>query len=114
MAGLEINDFDRYQGEAVGFAIFPESIGLAYTTLGLTGEAGEVADKVKKIYRDGDGFPTDEQREQIAAELGDVLWYVANCADQIGYGLSDIAEMNIAKLSSRQERGVLGGSGDNR
>jgi NTP pyrophosphatase (non-canonical NTP hydrolase) len=114
--------FDEYQGVAMGFAIYPGM--LLYPALGLASEAGEVADKVKKLVRDDD-MPMDEnfntargvdfdRRRDIALELGDVLFYCAAVADDIGYTLSEIAEMNIAKLESRAKRGRLRGSGDYR
>ena len=83
-----------------------------YPTLGLAGEAGEVAEKVKKIIRDNKNIV--DEREDIAKELGDVLWYVAAVARDIGFKLEAIAEMNIEKLESRKERGVIQGNGDNR
>lgn len=107
-------DMDDYQGLAAGTAIYPKDNGLAYTALGLNGEAGEIAEKVKKILRDKGGSATPEDQQDIAKELGDVLWYIANCGNEIGYTLGDIAKMNIDKLQSRQDRGVLQGSGDNR
>lgn len=115
-----LNDlsFTEYQLAAWKFAKYPEAgegsaYALAYTALGL-GEAGEVQGKVKKILRDSEGVVTDEHREAIAAELGDVLWYLAATASEIGWSLEEIASANIAKLQSRSDRGVLGGSGDNR
>lgn len=107
-------DIDDYAGLAASTAIYPKDNGLAYTALGLNGEAGEIAEKVKKILRDKGGLATPEDQQAIAKELGDVLWYVANCANEIGYTLSDIAQMNVDKLQSRLERGMLQGSGDNR
>lgn len=107
---------DDYQKQAIQTAIYPgkgEVTGLAYTALGL-GEAGEVQGKVKKILRDCEGKITDEHRKAIAKELGDVLWYVAACSSEIGYGLDEVAQMNLTKLASRKARGVLGGSGDDR
>lgn len=89
-------------------AIFPADQGLAYTTLGLAGEAGEIANKVKKVIRDG------RSTDGIADELGDVLWYLAAVANELGADLGDIADANLAKLASRAKRGKLGGSGDNR
>ena len=117
-------DFDEYQVATVTTAIYPESntgsiIALAYTIIGLTNEAGEVAGKFKKVLRDGDGDVidgevTDDQADALGAELGDVLWYLARTADELGFSLDDIATKNLAKLQSRKTRGTLGGSGDNR
>ena len=105
---------DEYQRHISQFARYPYSgtgeIGeLTYVALGLNGEAGEFAEKIKKLIRDGVFV-----REDAAKELGDVLWYLSRAAEAIGYSLSDIAQMNIDKLSSRKERNVLAGSGDNR
>lgn len=85
-----------------------------YPTLGLCGESGEVADKVKKVIRDNNGEIDEQKRQDIGLELGDVLWYVAALADDLGYTLDDIANMNIKKLTSRKERNMLSGSGDHR
>lgn len=109
-------NFHEYQVRAAQTAIYPgkgTSLGLAYVGLGL-GEAGEVQGKIKKILRDNGGEVTSATRLAIAQELGDLLWYVAQAAEEIDYGLGDIARMNLAKLASRAERGVLGGSGDDR
>jgi NTP pyrophosphatase (non-canonical NTP hydrolase) len=110
---MQVNE---YQGRAAETAIYPgkgEIQGLTYVSLGLTGEAGEIANKVKKIVR-GDTELTPQVREDLAAELGDVMWYVSQVAEEIGYDLSDICSYNIDKLESRKNRGVLNGSGDNR
>lgn len=104
-----INDFDYFQIEAHKTAIYPKDYGLLYTALGLTNEAGEYAGKVKKHMRDG---VIDDQA--AAAELGDVLWYLAMCAEELGYDLSEIADMVLRKLRDRAERGVIQGSGDKR
>ena len=87
---------------------------LVYPTLGLAGEAGEVAEKVKKLLRDDGGVMSDERRAALAGELGDVLWYVAQVATEAGLDLQEIAQGNLDKLLSRQQRGVLSGSGDAR
>ena len=87
---------------------------IVYPTLGLAGEAGEVAEKVKKLLRDDGGVLSDERRAALAAELGDVLWYVAQVATEAGLELEEIAQANLDKLLSRQQRGVLSGSGDQR
>ncbi len=82
--------------------------------LGLSDESGEVLGKFKKLLRDKSGKLTDEDRKEIAKELGDILWYVSSVSHLLGYSLDEVARMNIDKLSSRKERGVLHGSGDNR
>jgi NTP pyrophosphatase (non-canonical NTP hydrolase) len=101
---------NEYQVEARQFAIYPEEASVVYPALGLSGEAGEVAEKVKKSIR-GDK-PLDI--EEVAKELGDVLWYVSNLASDIGVSLNTLAEKNLEKLYSRKERQVIKGSGDNR
>lgn len=103
---------NEYQGKALETAIYPMPI--IYPALGLCGESGEVADKVKKVIRDNNSEFTDEKKAEIAKEIGDVLWYCATLSNDIGYTLDEIAEMNYQKLHSRQLRGKLGGSGDNR
>ncbi len=82
--------------------------------LGLVGESGEVAEKFKKIIRDKSGKLSDEDKAELLKELGDILWYVNAVSHLLGGTLEDVAEKNIAKLASRQQRGKLGGSGDNR
>ncbi len=109
---------DEYQTNACETAVYPEKdtgslIALVYVALGLS-EAGEFQGKVKKIIRDNDGAVTQEHRDALAAELGDLLWYCASAANEIGYSLENIAKLNIEKLASRAQRGVIGGSGDNR
>lgn len=110
--------FDQYQASTLSTAIYPGSgtgstLALAYVGLGL-GEAGEIQGKIKKVIRDDMGELSREKREAIAAELGDLMWYVAQTATEIGVPLSTIAQANLDKLNSRKERGVLQGSGDNR
>jgi len=109
---LSAND---YQTSALKTAIYPnQGSNPVYPTLGLVGEAGEVAEKVKKLIRDEGGVLTDPVREKIALELSDVCWYVAVLAFELDFTLEEVMQMNLAKLASRQERGVLTGSGDNR
>lgn len=108
---------ERYQTLADETAIYPgkdELTGLLYATLGLTNEAGEVAGKVKKALRDDAGVISLERREALVGELGDVLWYVAAVATELDVSLEEVAARNLLKLTSRKERGVLGGDGDNR
>jgi NTP pyrophosphatase (non-canonical NTP hydrolase) len=105
---------NEYQAKAKATAIYPAEQALAYVSLGLAAEAGEVANKFKKIIRDDNGQLTPERGTAIAEELGDVLWYAAQIATELGVDLDSVAEKNLAKLLSRQERGQLQGSGDNR
>lgn len=106
---------DDYQAAALTTAIYPNrGANFVYPVLGMVGEAGEVAEKVKKVIRDGNGILTDPDREKIALELSDVAWYVAVLAAELDYNLSEIFQMNLDKLASRAQRGVLSGSGDNR
>ena len=96
--------FDDYQKEASSTALYPNRLeNLEYPTLGLTGEAGEVANIVKKIQRDFDGELTDDIRDKLRDELGDVLWYISACADELGLTLQEIAEFNVGKLAKRHE-----------
>jgi NTP pyrophosphatase (non-canonical NTP hydrolase) len=111
----EFYHFDLYQLKAEVTAVYPNrGNNLYYPALGLAGEAGEVCEKIKKLYRDKTLPPTKEDKEEIAKELGDVLWYVATLATEIDFSLADIVEMNLDKLQSRMKRKVLKGSGDNR
>jgi NTP pyrophosphatase (non-canonical NTP hydrolase) len=108
-------DISEYQRRSRATAVYPDAgDNLAYPALGLCGEAGEAAENVKKAMRDDGGVLTGERREALAAELGDVLWYVAQLATEADLDLGEIAGDNLAKLLSRQERGVLQGSGDTR
>lgn len=112
-------DFDEYQGKIKEFDFFSETkdysqVAFVEKVLGLTGEAGEVADKVKKVLRDKNGVMNEVDAMEIAKELGDTLWYLASIARYIGYPLSEVAKMNVEKLSDRKNRNVLHGEGDNR
>ncbi len=106
--------FTEYQREAVSTAVYPDSMKISYPTMGLCGEAGEIANKVKKIFRDKDGRLDDITREKLRGELGDALWYLAVLSNDLGLNLGDVARSNISKLQGRKERGVLKGDGDNR
>lgn len=107
-------DFDDYQDEASATAIYSDDYRMSYPLLGLVSEVGELCGKVKKVLRDKSGLFTCADHEAIGAEMGDVLWYLAALATDLDLSLATIAENNIAKLKSRQERNVLQGSGDNR
>jgi NTP pyrophosphatase (non-canonical NTP hydrolase) len=105
-------NINTYQQHASETAIYKDK--LIYPTLGLAGEAGEIANKVKKILRDNSGNLQESVREDLICELGDVLWYVAALATDLNVELSEVANKNIEKLNSRKNRGTIGGSGDNR
>ena len=111
--------FDTYQDWTDNTATYPEAgsgsmLALAYLGLGVAGEAGEVADKLKKVLRDSGGVLTNEVRAALIKEIGDVLWYAARLGVELDISMSDIAARNITKLESRLEAGTLGGSGDDR
>jgi NTP pyrophosphatase (non-canonical NTP hydrolase) len=108
-------DFQAYQHQSRATARYPNAgSNPIYPTLGLCGEAGEVADKVKKVIRDRGGQFTPELIEAIRLELGDVLWYVAQLASELNLDLDSIARANLDKLASRAARNVIGGDGDTR
>lgn len=108
--------FDEYQKQALTTVLSTgdEFKDLLHWVLGLNGEAGEVAEKLKKIIRDKQGVVTADDKVELAKELGDVLWYIAVFANDLGVSLDDIAAQNLTKLKSRKDRGVIGGNGDNR
>ena len=108
--------FDLYQQRAWKTAFYPgkRSGFNLYTVVGLCGEAGEVAEKAKKIFRDRNGDPTNRDVDVIGLELGDVLWYIAAIASELGLSLGEVAEVNLRKLESRRVRGKLSGEGDER
>jgi len=111
--------FDEYQKLSRETAIYPRddknfNYPITYPALGLVSEAGEVAGKIKKIYRDNEGKFEDKHREEIKKELGDVLWYVAQLSSEMGLSMKDVALANLDKLRSRMERNQIKGSGDNR
>jgi NTP pyrophosphatase (non-canonical NTP hydrolase) len=109
---MELSDYQRLSRRTATYPGAGEN--LTYPALGLCGEAGEVAEKIKKTIRDDGGVLTEERRLALAAELGDVLWYAAQLATEAGLDLERIAADNLDKLLSRQRRGVLRGSGDER
>ena len=109
-----ISDLDMYQQVAKTTAIYPREQAIIYPTLGLTGEAGEVANKVKKIIRDGTNKNNENLVQEISAEIVDCLWYISVLADDIGVKLSDIANSNLEKLENRKKKGTIHGSGDDR
>lgn len=110
--------FDDYQQKAHETAVYPFDKAREYLLLGLANEIGELAGKLKKVMRGdygGDLYHiTNEMRQSIGHELGDVLWYLAELAGEFDFNLSEIAQMNLDKLSSRQDRGVIKGDGDER
>lgn len=108
-------DFNEYQEKTKATAVYPTlGGGVVFPTLGMVGEAGEVAEKVKKLFRDGSGVASEDQKVEITKELGDVLWYMSQVASELGISLEEVAVKNIEKIESRHERGVVSGSGDNR
>jgi len=110
----KVSDLDMYQQVAKTTAIYPREQAIIYPTLGLTGEAGEVANKVKKIIRDGSDSKDEKLVSEIKAEIGDCLWYIAVLADDFNIKLSDIASANLEKLAIRKKNNTIHGSGDNR
>ena len=107
-------DFNSYQRSASSTAIYPDQHKIIYPALGMAGEAGEGANKVKKLIRDGPDKRPDTWREDIASEIGDVLWYCAALADDLNLTLDMIASQNLNKLQKRKAKGTIGGSGDTR
>jgi NTP pyrophosphatase (non-canonical NTP hydrolase) len=108
---VELSEYQRLSRRT---AEYPRAAWLTYPALGLAGEAGEVAEHAKKTIRDDAGTVSEQRRAAMAKELGDVLWYVAQLASELGLELDDIAAANLDKLLSRQRRGVLSGGGDER
>ena len=108
-------ELNHYQRESRKTALYPDvGSNVIYPTLGLVGEAGEVADKVKKVLRDKKGVFNEKSKDEIKYELGDVLWYISQLASELGYELDDLANSNLQKLKSRKLRGKIQGSGDDR
>ncbi len=108
--------FDEYQKQALTTAVFSgdKMLDICHWALGLSGESGEVADKIKKIIRDQNSDPSAIDKDDLKKELGDVLWYIAVFAEELGLSLQDVANTNAEKLRSRKQRNTIEGSGDNR
>ena len=112
---MKLDNFDEYQRESrKTWNLVHTDHAIVYPTLGLVNEAGELAGKVKKIFRDKEGSISDDDRLAIKYELGDVLWYMAQIATELDISLQDVAEANLEKLFSRQARGQIKGEGDYR
>jgi NTP pyrophosphatase (non-canonical NTP hydrolase) len=109
---MNFNDYQTKSRKTAGYPAIGHPV--IYPALGLVNEAGEVAGKIKKIFRDHEGRISNETREALKAELGDVLWYLAQVATELDLELDEIAEHNISKLYDRLERGKIRGDGDNR
>lgn len=108
-------NFADYQKKSRKTAFYPNvNHNFIYPVLGLAGESGEVAEKIKKVLRDKEGKVDEKTRQEIVKEMGDVLWYLANLAAELGVSLEEVAQKNLEKLQSRKERNKLHGSGDNR
>ena len=109
-----------YSDQAISTDLFSgdshsiDSHAMLEKVFGLSGETGEVAEKFKKILRDQNGLATDDDKKELAKELGDILWYINSVGIYLGYSLEEIARMNLDKVLSRQSRGKIAGSGDNR
>jgi len=107
--------FTEYKEKSIHTKIYPQGeLAIPYVVLGLMGEAGEVAEKVKKVLRDNKGNFTEEIKQSLGKEMGDVLWYLACLCDELGLNFDDVAQDNIDKLAKRAQEGKLSGSGDNR
>lgn len=109
--------FNDYQQFVSSMKVYPEKYAVVYPALGLAGESGEIVEKVKKWLRgdtiqEGDAYM--KFRQDLLLEMGDPLWYIASLAEDLGFTLQEVIDANVAKLTSRKERGVLKGSGDNR
>jgi NTP pyrophosphatase (non-canonical NTP hydrolase) len=110
---MNLNDYQT-QALTTAASTGDEFKDLLHWVLGINGEAGEVAEKLKKIIRDKNSVISEDDKKELTKEVGDVLWYLAVFAHQLGVPLEDIAQANLDKLQSRKNRGVIGGSGDNR
>ena len=112
---MEIPDFNTYQRESrKTWSLIHTDHPIVYPTLGLVNEAGELAGKVKKIFRDKGGKISEEDRQALKGELGDVLWYLAQICTELDVTMEEVASANLEKLFSRLARGAIKGEGDNR
>jgi NTP pyrophosphatase (non-canonical NTP hydrolase) len=112
---MKIENFDSYQQESrKTWSVIPMNHSIVYPTMGMVNEAGEVAGKVKKIFRDHGGEISEADRMALKKELGDVLWYLAQICTELDLSLQEVAEANLIKLFSRLERGQIRGDGDER
>jgi NTP pyrophosphatase (non-canonical NTP hydrolase) len=112
---MQIDDFETYQRESrKTWGVIPMDHPIVYPTLGLANEAGEVAGKIKKIFRDRGGVISEEDRQALKYELGDVLWYLTQICTELNLTLEEVAAANLEKLFSRLERGQIRGEGDQR
>ena len=109
---MNLNEYQQKSRKTAGYPAIGHPV--IYPTLGLVNEAGEVAGKIKKVFRDKDGQISEETKSALKAELGDVLWYLAQVSTELGLSLEEVAEYNLQKLYSRLERGKIRGDGDNR
>ena len=109
-------DMNEYQLKAASTAVYPKENGLLYTALGLCGESGEYAEKLKKVFRmKGEVLMIDsEVKHALAGELGDILWYLAQASFELGFTLEQVAQWNLSKLAHRKQQGTLKDAGDNR
>ena len=109
---MNFSDYQKLSRRTAGYPAIGHPV--IYPVLGLANEAGEVAGKIKKIFRDKGGVIGEAEREALKAELGDVLWYIAQVCTELEIPLDEVAETNLAKLLDRQARGKIRGDGDNR
>ena len=111
---MNLNEYQDLAARTATFGEWDKDRQILYLTLGITGEAGEVAEKIKKIMRNDAGVMSDEKKEEIKKELGDVLWYLSQMSRVLGYSFEEVAQANIDKLADRAKRGVIRSEGDNR
>lgn len=114
MCALNESPINQYQREAAKTAVYPASYAVLYPAIGLANEAGELLGEIKKILRDDGGKLSDERREKIKSEAGDVCWYLAVLLNDCGLKLDAVLAYNLEKLQGRAQRGTLQGSGENR